>query len=362
MNSKNFNLYLSNAIYDNLVPQKDFFRVINDLIDWYDISFDLKFLANNDHAGRPRYPHDIIFKMFFLSSLYNISDRETENLCTNNIRIKYFLGLDITQPAPDFSLLSIYRKQIINKFGAEWINDVFYKILKKIKQAGISIGKIKALDSTHSIADVNISKYNKDKDNDDKNFPRDPDASWGCKGTEKRRTKTNKSVDVLKYFFGYKTHILAESNLGIITGISVSPGNVADINAGEDLVINQLIKKRKQKIDFLTADKAYGCAILIGILEKDYNTQTAFCLNKNFLKGKYKQRWQNYLNDLTRQKQRKKRYIVEQVNADLKNNHGLSKCKYLGLSKYNFQATMTAIVHNLKRTIKVLFGLSFKLT
>lgn len=361
MNSKNFNLYLSNAIYDNLIPQKDFFRAINQLIDWYELSFDLKFLAQNDHGGRPRYSNELIFKMLFLSFLYNISDRETEELCTNNIRIKYFLSLDITQPAPDFSLLCLYRKQIIKKLGQEWINNVFYKILNDIQTAGVTIGKIKALDSTHTVSNVNTKKNDDNKDNDDSNnLPRDPDASWGCKGTEKRLTKDKKSVNVLKYFFGYKAHILAENNYGIITGISVSPGNVADIDAGEDLVINKLFKERNQKIDILTADKAYGCGVLIRILEKDYSIQTAIALNNNFFRGKYKQNWLAYTNDPVKKTYRAKRFIVEQVNADLKDNHGLRRCRYLGLDKYNFQSVMTAIVHNIKRTVKVLFGLNFK--
>jgi transposase len=361
MKVKSFNSYLSSRIYDDLVPKNDFFRALDSLFDWTELTFDLNFLANNDHGGRPRYQPVLLFKMLFLSFLYDISDRETADLCTNNIRCKFFLGLDITQPSPHYSMLSLFKKEIIEKFGFLWLTELFYQLVNKIKEQGLSFGKVQALDATHTIANVNTFKDNENKKND-KKPPRDTDASWGAKGTENKKTPKGETVKVVKYFYGYKSHILAETDFGIITGLAVSSGNVADINAGEDLVIRELIEKRNFKIDILTADKSYGCGVLIGILEKDKNVQTAFGLNGQFYKGKYKEHWKQYTDDPEHIEARKKRSVIERVNADLKNNHGLRRCRFLGLENYSFQATMAAIVYNIKRFIKIMVGIKFKPT
>lgn len=359
MNTTSFNSYLSKHIYANLVSDNDFFRKLNEIVDWYELTFDLKFLANNDRGGRPRYEPVLLFKMLFLSYLYDISDRETEDLCSSHIKCKYFIGLDITEPSPDHSLLSVFRKEIMNKFGNAWINQVFEQIVSSAIEAGLDFGRLQSIDSTHTIADVNTKK-DKDRTENQNKEPRDTDAAWGCKGSETKITTKGEKVEVNKYFYGYKSALLAEDNYGLIAALSVSPGNEADIDGGDNLLNRQLTEEQLKRIGTVIGDKAYGCAVLIGILEKDKQIQTAFSLNKQFLKGQYRERWKKYLNDPKRIKARKKRYIVERTNGDLKENHSLRRCRYLGLSKYHFQASMAAIAYNLKKITTIMAGARFK--
>lgn len=354
MRVKSFNGYLSRHIYDNLVPQNDFFRKLNEILDWRNLVFDLQLLAKNDHGGRPRHSPVTLFKMLFLSFLYNASDRQTEELCQNNIRCKYFVELEITELSPDFSTLCLFRNEIIEKMGINWLNDSFAEIVSEAVRLGVSFDPICALDSTHTLANVDTIKDKK------RESPLDEDAKWGAKGTETKLTPDNKKVKAVKFFFGYKSHILAEAENGLITKISASPGNTADIDAGEDMLINQLSEREKKRVKTVTADKAYGCGVLIGILEKDHQIQTAFKLNKQFLKGEHRDRWLAYLDDPIKNEARGKRYVVERVNADLKNNHGLAKARYIGLAKYQLQATMAAMAYNLKRMVNILTGVRFR--
>lgn len=85
------------------------------------------------------------------------------------------------------------------------------------------------LDATHTIADVS-----KDAPQDP-GSPRDPDASWGCKGAETKRTVDGVKVKIPKYFLGFKAHLSAETAHGFVTGIHTTPGHVADIDAGDTL-------------------------------------------------------------------------------------------------------------------------------
>ena len=358
MNTVGFNQYLSDHVYENLVKKDDFFRKLNELVDWYELSFDLKKLGQNDHGGRPRYSPVLMFKMLFLSFLYDISDRETEDICNNHIRCKYFIGLEITAPAPDYSSLSVLRQEIIDKLGADWITVVFRKIIAAALQADIQFGKIQSIDSTHTLANVDIHKDKERQANGEE--PRDPDAAWGCKGIETKLTVAGEKVAVKKYFYGYKSHLLAETDHGLITALAVSPGNEADVEGGDRLLNQKLTRAEQSRIGWVTGDKAYGCAVLISLLEKDKGIKTAFGLNSGFLKGVYAERWRQYLADEERTAARKLRYVVERVNADLKNHHSLKKCRYLGLAKYHFQATMAALAFNLKRMTTLLTGARFK--
>ncbi len=358
MNTVSFNRYLSSHIYDNLVPKNDFLRQLNELLDWQEMVFELKLLSNNDHGGRPRYNPELLFKMLFLSFLFDSSDRDTEELCTNNIRCKYFLGLDITENSPDFTTLSNFRGEILAKFGTDWLDEIFNELIIEFKKKGVAFGKVLALDATHTFSDVDTHK---DKERQEQGQePRDKDASWGAKGMETKLTAEGNKVRVVKFFHGYKTHLLAETNNGLITKLKATPGNVADIDAGEDILIKKLSNRERKEIDAVTADKAYGDGVLIGILERDYGLFTALGLNGQFFKGKYKKHWEAYRDDPIRMEAKKKRYVVERVNADLKNNHGLRRARYLGLAKYHLQATMAAMAHNLKIIVRELTGVRLR--
>lgn len=235
---------------------------------------------------------------------------------------------------------------------------IFKKVVSSAVAAGISFGTIYALDATHTIADVNTGKdAERQKDGGQ---PRDPEASWGAKGVETKLTPEGNKVKVVKYFYGYKTTLLPETDYGLITGLTVDPGNTADIDGGERLVVQELSETERKRIGLLATDKGYGCGVLIGILEKDLGVQTAFNLNSNFLRGKHRERWLKYLNDPDKVAGRKKRYVVERANGDLKNNHSLGRCRYLGLLKYRFQATMAAMAYNLKHLVTILTGQHFR--
>ncbi len=354
MKTKSFNDYLSKTIYDSLVPKDHFLKKLNEILDWNELLFDLNLLSKNEHGGRPRYNPVLLFKMLFLSFLYNLSDRNTSDFCRDNIPAKFFIGLDITEEAPDFTTLSVFRKEILNQFGEQWFSGLVKDLASEAKKQGVKFSAICSLDATHTLACVDTRK---DKERQDQGQgKRDPDAKWGAKGTETKITPNGEKVKVVKYFYGYKAHLLGEVGNGLIAAVNATSGNEADINAGEELLIKKLNERERKEIKILAADKAYGDGVLIGILEKDYDIQTAFALGGQFFKGRHKEHWKAYRDDPERIAARKKRYVIERVNADLKNNHGLRRCRYLGLTKYHFQVAMTSIAHNLKIITTLLTG------
>lgn len=269
--------------------------------------------------------------------------------------MKSFLGLPIDEKAPDHSTISRFRDETLRAKGAGFFRELFRSLLAQAKEQGVEVSVIDALDATHTWANVDASKP------DDPKTPRDPDASWGCKGNETKTTADGMKVQIPKYFFGYKAHLVVESGNGIVTGFHATPGHVSDIDGGDVLVHRILTNEERRDISILTADKGYGCPVWINLLEKYTGIMTAFSLPDTMTKrGEHQRKWQNYVADEGRTAFRKDRTVVERANGDLKDNHGLRKCRYKGLAKYTFQVAMSSMARNLKIFVRTLSGARFK--
>lgn len=350
------NAYLSRDVYRGFIDQTHFLVQLDQIFDWYALSAPLSDLGENDHGGRPRHAAGLMLKMLFVSFLFNLSDRDTEFAATNNLLVKYFLGLPIDEKAPDHTSLCRFRETVLAKKGLSFFNTLFRSLTKQAKDRGIVFSTIHALDATHTLANVATEKPQ------DPGTPRDPDASWGCKGDETKQTRTGEKVQIPKYFFGYKAHLAAEVRYGFLTGVHTSSGRVADIDGGDWLLHRVLTREEQQAIHVLLADKGYGCPVWINLLEKYTNIMTAFSLPETMTKrGEHQKKWWVYAHeDAGRTSFRKDRYIIERVNADLKDRHGLRHCRYLGGIKYHLQTMMASTCHNLKLAMRILTGARLK--
>lgn len=354
------NSYLARDVYKSFIDQNHFLVKLESLLDWHELASPLNNLAQNTHGGRPRYAPVLMLKMLFLSFLFNLSDRDTEFTATNNLLAKYFLGLPINEAAPDHSSLSRFRDDVLNTKGVSFFEELFRTVIVQAKAQGVAFGVVAALDSTHTLAKVDTAKDGHAQ----KHYgapPTDPDAKWGVKGHETKMTPSGDKVSVLKTFYGYKAHLLAETNSGLITGMYATPGNTADIDGGDELIHRILTDQERKEIQVLTADKAYGCPIWINVLEKHTDIMTAFALPRTMTeKGYRKKKWQEYVKDRNRIIFRKERSVIERVNADLKESHSLRRCRYLGLIKYRLQMAMASIAHNVKLVMRILTGTTLR--
>jgi hypothetical protein len=244
---------------------------------------------------------------------------------------------------------------VLLKKGVAFFEITFRSIITQAKNKGIRFGIVDALDATHTLSKVDTNKPQ------DPESPHDPDASWGCKGNETKITTDGKKVQIPKYFHGYKAHLIAETNSGIIVGFHATTGKTADIDGGDDLVHKILTDTERESIKILLADKGYGCPVWINLLEKYTGIMTAFSLPDTMTKrGEHQEKWKAYQKDEGRNAFKRERYVIERVNADLKDHHGLRKCRYLGLLKYQFQLAMSGMAHNLKIFVRQLTGARFK--
>ena len=56
----------------------------------------------------------------------------------------------------------------------------------------------------------------------------------------------------------------------------------------------------------------------------------------------------------------KERYKIERKFGEAKQGHGFGRCRYLGSLRFGGQSFLTAMMLNLKRMVKLLFGVNLK--
>jgi transposase, IS5 family len=349
------NSYWGDGYLEMAVPGNHFLRRLRDLLDWEKLTEDLGdcYKGGAEFGPIPYHPA-VPFKMLLLSFLYNLSERQTEEFANENMPARYFLGLAGSQSAPDHSTLTVFKRRIIHREGAEAFEARLQGIVRLAKEKGISFGQIQVVDATHTVAEVDVKKD--DERQKGGQGPRDGDASWGSKGRKTVRTSDGNIVKVNKSFYGYKAHLSLNAESEIITAVVVTPGNKPD---GQQFP--ELLRKDEQagiEARVYSGDKAY---------DDGDNHELLFCRGKSsaLRLNHYRTRlypeglWAELKASEDYQAGLRERYKIEQKNAEAKRWHGLSRCRYLGLVKYQVQSLMIAIALNLKRMVSLLDGVGF---
>jgi len=105
----------------------------------------------SDGRGRPSIPPGIYFRMLFVGFFEGLdSQRAIAWRCSDSRSLQSFLGLDITQPTPDHSTLTVIRQRL----PLEVHEAVFTFVLSIAKVKKLLKGKSVAIDSTLIEADA----------------------------------------------------------------------------------------------------------------------------------------------------------------------------------------------------------------
>jgi IS5 family transposase len=350
--------FFGNYIYDQIVPQDHFLRLLNQIIEW-DCFTDklLKLYGGGAEYGRPPFNPTQILKMCLLAFFYNLSERQVEVFVNENLPAKYFVGLGLDQRAPDHSTLSVFRSRLVKEGNLDIFEDLLAEIVRMALQSGIKFGSIQVIDSVHSEANVNTSKDQGRKGGGQ--GPRDSDAKWGVKGKQKFKNQQGKDVHQIKYFYGYKAHVSMNAKNNLITSLEVTSGEVYDGHHFCSLVDHDL--SQKLPIETYAADRGYDDGNNHFHLE-EHKLNSAISLKSLRTKKKdnNKQLWLEMVQTSSYKAGRKERYKIERKFGEAKQGHGLGRCRYLGLLRFGVQAYFTAIVLNLKRMVKLLIGVGLK--
>lgn len=234
---------------DELVPQDHLVRKVEDALDFCFIYPKVKHLYSQ--YGRPSIDPVVLFKMLIINILFGYNSmRKTCQEIQVNLAHRWFLGISIDEPVPNFSTWS---QNYIRRYKDSTIfEEIFEKILSQAVEYGFVDCTTVFGDSTHQKANAN------------------------------KRKLIKKEVEVIKK--KYEEDLLKEINedrecIGKKTYDTIEPSEYAfDEETGEEVKIT-----KKRIINESTTDPESGC-FHKGEKEKCFAySQHAFCDKNSFV-------------------------------------------------------------------------------
>jgi IS5 family transposase len=350
--------FFGGLVYQRIVPRDHFLVKLNQLIDWETLVIPLlpayKGLAVE---GAPPYSPVVLLKMLVIAYLYNLSERQTEEVVNFQLPVKEFVGLAVDESAPDHSTLCLFKRRL--RQAGRWthfegLND---EILRQALAAGITLGKIQVVDSVHTVADVDNDADRKRQA--DGKPARDPNASVVHKG-KRTVTEANGQVTTRELqYHGYKSHVSLNAETGLMTSLTPTTGKAAD-----NLQFPSLLAHDEQvgvAAEIYTGDMAYDDTDLHERLwQADKHSAFRLHAYRTQKKDGNQAVWHQLLATPEYQEGLDERYTIERKFGEGKLWHRLGRCRYLGLVRYGIQAHLTALAMNLKRIVFLLTGVSFR--
>ena len=151
--------------------------------------------------------------------------------------------------------------------------------------------------------------------------------------------------------------IYAENHL--ITSLTVTPGNAYDGHFLPELVEKD--RAQSLPVGVVSADRGYDDSRNHFHLSHQ-GIQSAICLHtyRTHKKDANKEVWLELKANPAYRQGLAERYKIERKFGECKQQHGLGRCRYRGLERYAIQALLTAMALNLKRMVKLLYGVNFR--
>ena len=291
---------------------------INRLVDWK--PFELKMnRVYSSPCGRPSHPVLLLFKCLLLQAWYNLSDYALEEMLDDRLSFRRFVGLSVSEQAPDHSVFSRFRDQLIQR-GIH--AGLFCELNRQLEHRRLIVKNGTLVDAT--VIEAAAKKPDQKEDGSAGTSDVDPEADWTKKGG--------------RYHFGYKAHVGVDQGSELIRRIVITPAHVHD---GE--MLPHVICADE---GWVFADKAYDSEKNHKILQEK-NAQ-----NGILMKGTRKRKLSS-VEKMCNKILSKLRCPVERVFGTLKRSYRYSRARYLGLRKNCLQLTITSMAYNLRRMEKL---------
>ena len=147
---------------DSLVPQDDFYRKVNQVID-------LRFLYKATETyygteGQESIDPVVFFKICMIGYFNNLcSDRQLIKFCNDSLSLRLFLGYDLDESLPFHSTISRTRQL----YGEKVFRSLFKEVLRLCVEKGMVSGRRQAIDSAFIKANASLDSLLEKEVSDD---------------------------------------------------------------------------------------------------------------------------------------------------------------------------------------------------
>lgn len=283
------------------------------LVDWTA----LETLLGDVHAaavGRPGYGPLVLLRCVLLQQWYGLSDPGLEEALSDRLSFRRFVGLSLSDPVPDHSTLSRFRKMLAERQLGERL---LVEINRQLDARGLILKRGTLVDA--SLVEANARRPRK---GEPKVARSDQDATWTAMKD--------------KPHFGYKAHVAVDQDSGLVRQAILTPANVSDRTPAPHLI------QGDERAFY--ADKGYdGWWLSAKLAERGI---ADYIMHPNY--------WRR---PLTPHQKARNRMIapvrsqVERAFATLKQWYGYTRVRYRSLSRNALQLQMLCVAMNLRRAV-----------
>ena len=285
-----------------------------ELIRWDRFRYRLKKLLGRSLEGRPPYDELSMFRIMVLQNLYNLSDRQMEEMLYDRLSFRRFCGFGLEATLPDATTILRFRSLLQGQS-----EKLLALVNEELSEKGISW-------TGGSIVDATVIESKSETPSGGEQSLTDPEAGW----TRKRG----------QYTYGYKAHI-STTKKGLIRKAKATSADIHD-----SLVFGQLLDGSETKV---YADKAYSSKKHRKLL-KDHGIKDGLLHKKP--KGKMMDESLKALNKINAGI----RSTIERTFAHLKTLFGYREARYKGWKKNQVHLDFLSIAYNLKRSSRLITG------
>ena len=134
--------FFGHFLYEQVIPKDHFLMQLKSIVPWQRFSQELvQYYQGRAKHGRPPCDPGVVLKMLLLSFLYNISERQVEDLCNLYLPARCFLGLGVDERPPDHSTLSAFKKRILENGKLVAFEKLLRTVIRLALEQGIEHGR-----------------------------------------------------------------------------------------------------------------------------------------------------------------------------------------------------------------------------
>ncbi len=161
------------------------------------------FVENNPPGGAPHWSVVMSIKIMFMQKCFNLSDSMTEEMLSDRISFRRFVGLSFDDKTPDHSTIWLFRERLSQRGH---VSTLFDKTLTTLREQGVVLHNGTLIDAT--IIEAPLGRKRAD-------------------GTHTKDPCASKTVKSGRVYHGYRAHTSTDRQ-GIITDYIYDTASVSE--------------------------------------------------------------------------------------------------------------------------------------
>ncbi|MGA9047650.1 MAG: transposase [Dehalococcoidia bacterium] len=270
-------------------------------------------------TGRPGYTVEILWKTYIAMTVLGLPTfASLIRTLQNNPMIAVACGIVSEDGIPSKFAYSRFIHKLSTPDFVVMVKNVMRELTRQLYTSIPDFGKSVAIDST------DLKAWS----NGNKKPASDKDATWAVKSD---------TAGKKKYYFGYKLHLLADTQSELPIAANITTASFADVRAASRVLSHARFTYRAFRPEFIICDAGYSSQKLTSLIKRQYRANPIIKVNPTHKKLLFieSKKWQGIYS---------RRSAIERMFSRLKTYRRLNNITVHGIRKVTVHCFLSLIV------------------